>query len=156
MVLHRLDRAWQTRHRRLGVLVRYCDDLVILCPTKERADAALAALTAVLDELGLRLAAAKTHVVDLRQGGTGFDFLGWVWLLCRDCLTWEVGDLVGWVATLPRGCRGGMQRWASCWATAGGGTRQHGCGWDGLRAKSGPIQPQGSQRPRCLYWLSCV
>jgi len=76
VVLHRLDRAWQAQHRRLGVLVRYCDDLVILCPTKERADAALVALTAVLDELGLRLAAAKTHVVDLRQGGAGFDFLG--------------------------------------------------------------------------------
>ncbi len=76
MVLHRLDRAWQAQHRRLGVLVRYCDDLVILCPAKERADAALVALTAVLDELGLSLAAAKTHVVDLRQGGAGFDFLG--------------------------------------------------------------------------------
>src|SRR6266540_4519390 len=29
----------------------------------------------------------------------------WVWLLCRDWLTWEVVDLAGWVATLPRGCR---------------------------------------------------
>ena len=76
VVLHRLDRAWQAQHRRLGVLVRYCDDLVILCPTKERADAALVALTGILAELGLRLAAAKTHVVGLRQGGAGFDFLG--------------------------------------------------------------------------------
>ncbi|MGH9223943.1 MAG: reverse transcriptase domain-containing protein, partial [Acidimicrobiales bacterium] len=35
VVLHRLDRIWATRHLRLGVLVRYADDLVVLCPTKE-------------------------------------------------------------------------------------------------------------------------
>jgi retron-type reverse transcriptase len=31
--LNALDRAWQERHRGLGVLVRYADDLVILCRT---------------------------------------------------------------------------------------------------------------------------
>ncbi len=34
VVLHRLDRTWQEHHRRLGVLVRYADDLVILCPAR--------------------------------------------------------------------------------------------------------------------------
>ena len=76
VVLHRLDRAWQQHHRRLGVLVRYADDLVVLCPTKERADAALVVLTGILADLGLTLAAAKTHLVDLRAPGSGFDFLG--------------------------------------------------------------------------------
>jgi RNA-directed DNA polymerase len=76
VVLHRLDRAWHEHHRRLGVLVRYADDLVLLCPTKERADAALAALTEILAGLGLALASAKTRVVDLRAPGVGFDFLG--------------------------------------------------------------------------------
>lgn len=76
VVLHRLDRIWATRYLRLGELVRYADDLVVLCPTKERADAALAALAEILAELGLSLAAAKTHVVDLRVPGAGFDFLG--------------------------------------------------------------------------------
>lgn len=76
VVLHRLDRIWAERHLRLGVLVRYADDLVVLCPTKERADAALAALAGILAELGLALASAKTHVVDLRAHGSGFDFLG--------------------------------------------------------------------------------
>src|SRR6266511_2543441 len=71
VVLHRLDRAWQARHRRLGVLVRYCDDLVILCPTRERAEAALAALTGLLADLGLVLSASKTSLVDLRVGGAG-------------------------------------------------------------------------------------
>jgi len=76
VVLHRLDRVWAQQHRRLGVLVRYADDLVVLCPTKERADAALAALAEILASLGLSLAAAKTKVVDLRVPGVGFDFLG--------------------------------------------------------------------------------
>ncbi|MGH9028405.1 MAG: group II intron maturase-specific domain-containing protein, partial [Acidimicrobiales bacterium] len=57
-------------------IVRYADDLVILCPTKERADQALAMLEAILAELGLTLASAKTTVVDLRGPNSGFDFLG--------------------------------------------------------------------------------
>jgi RNA-directed DNA polymerase len=75
-VLHRLDRTWQQHHRRLGFLVRYADDLVILCPTKERAEQALATLAEILAELGLSLAAAKTSLVDLRVSKVGFDFLG--------------------------------------------------------------------------------
>ena len=75
-VLHRLDRTWQEHHRRLGFLVRYCDDLVILCPTKERAEQALVTLAQVLAELGLSLASAKTSLVDLRVPKAGFDFLG--------------------------------------------------------------------------------
>jgi RNA-directed DNA polymerase len=75
-VLHRLDRLWAQCYWRLGVLVRYADDLVVLCPTKERADAALAALAEILGGLGLSLAEAKTHVVDMRVPRAGFDFLG--------------------------------------------------------------------------------
>lgn len=76
VVLHRLDRVWHEHHRRLGILVRYCDDLVILCPTKERADQALATLAQILAELGLSLSSAKTSLVDLRAHQSGFDFLG--------------------------------------------------------------------------------
>jgi len=42
--LHALDRAWQDDHGRLGVLVRYADDLVILCRTKAQAEAAMTQL----------------------------------------------------------------------------------------------------------------
>jgi RNA-directed DNA polymerase len=76
VVLHRLDRCWHDHHRRLGEVVRYADDLVILCPTKDRADQALATLEAILADLGLTLAAAKTSVVDLRGPKAGFNFLG--------------------------------------------------------------------------------
>jgi len=76
VVLHRLDRVWQQHHRRLGEIIRYADDLVILCPTKERAEAALEVLTEILTGLGLSLAPAKTSLVSLREAGAGFDFLG--------------------------------------------------------------------------------
>lgn len=50
--LDRLDQAWQADYRRLGELTRYADDLVIVCATRERAEAALAALERLLAELG--------------------------------------------------------------------------------------------------------
>ena len=41
--------------------------LVVLCPTRERAGQALAALAEILAGLGLALAPAKTSLVDLRE-----------------------------------------------------------------------------------------
>jgi RNA-directed DNA polymerase len=76
VVLHSLDHQWEAGYRRLGIMVRYADDLVILCPTKERAEAALATLSTILAPLGLKLAQAKTGLVDLRDERQGFDFLG--------------------------------------------------------------------------------
>jgi RNA-directed DNA polymerase len=72
--LHRLDRQWAERG--CGTLVRYADDLLALCHTRQEAERALAALSAILAELGLELKHAKTRIVHLREGGVGFDFLG--------------------------------------------------------------------------------
>jgi group II intron reverse transcriptase/maturase len=72
--LHRLDRQWTECGR--GVLVRYADDLVVLCHTKREAEAALAALRSILAEMGLQLKTAKTRIVHLTEGGEGLDFLG--------------------------------------------------------------------------------
>jgi group II intron reverse transcriptase/maturase len=72
--LHRLDRQWERRGT--GVLVRYADDLLVMCETKQEAENALAALAVILAELGLELKHAKTRIVHLREGGEGFDFLG--------------------------------------------------------------------------------
>jgi len=74
--LHQLDRAWQERYRQLGELTRYADDLVIVCRSRADAEAALRALVELLAELGLRVAEAKTRLVDV-DGGEGFDFLGY-------------------------------------------------------------------------------
>ena len=72
--LHRLDRQWARRGT--GVLIRYADDLLVICKTKQEAENALVALSAILAELGLELKQAKTRIVHLREGGEGFDFLG--------------------------------------------------------------------------------
>jgi len=72
--LHRLDRAWNTSEH--GVLVRYCDDLVVMCQSREQAEAALRRLTVLLGELGLEPKLAKTRIVHLVEGGQGLDFLG--------------------------------------------------------------------------------
>src|SRR5882757_9985189 len=72
--LHQLDRAWDTREH--GVLVRYCDDLVVMCQSREQADAALMWLRVLLGGHGLEPKAAKTRIVHLVEGGQGLDFLG--------------------------------------------------------------------------------
>lgn len=74
--LNALDRAWQERQGGLGMLVRYADDLVILSRTQAQAETALRELRALLAELGLELAEAKTRLVCLDREGEGFDFLG--------------------------------------------------------------------------------
>lgn len=79
--LHRLDRVWDTAEH--GVLVRYCDDLVVMCRSREQAEAALAALTVLLGDLGLEPKAAKTRIVHLVEGGQGLDFLGFHHRLVR-------------------------------------------------------------------------
>ena len=83
--LHRLDRVWDTRKH--GVLVRYCDDLVVICSTRHQAQDALARLKAVLAGLGLEMKATKTRIVHLTEGknAEGFDFLGYYhrWVRAR-------------------------------------------------------------------------
>jgi group II intron reverse transcriptase/maturase len=72
--LHRIDRAWDERQH--GVLVRYADDVVVMCASRAQAETALARLRALLAELGLEPKAAKTRIVQLTVGGEGLDFLG--------------------------------------------------------------------------------
>lgn len=74
--LHWLDRLWMKRCRHLGELVRYCDDLVVLCRTEAHAREAQRQLDGILERLGLRLNPQKTRIVQLAQGREGFDFLG--------------------------------------------------------------------------------
>ena len=76
VALHRLDERWASEGRRLGTLVRYADDLVVLCTTRERAIKARELVATTLAELGLRLNPTKTRIVCLTRGSEGFDFLG--------------------------------------------------------------------------------
>jgi group II intron reverse transcriptase/maturase len=72
--LHRLDRVWDSRAH--GVLVRFADDVLVMCATREQAEAALQRLRVLLADLGLEPKEAKTRIVRLEEGGEGFDFLG--------------------------------------------------------------------------------
>jgi group II intron reverse transcriptase/maturase len=76
IALHTLDEAWAGGGQRHGTLVRYCDDFVVLCATRARAEQARELAAAVLDTIGLRLHPAKTRIAHLAKGAEGFDFLG--------------------------------------------------------------------------------
>ena len=57
-------------------MVRYADDLVLLCRTETEAQQALTVLTTWTEAAGLTLHPEKTRIVDATQRG-GFDFLGY-------------------------------------------------------------------------------
>jgi len=74
IVLHELDRQWDERTD--GILVRYADDGVVMCTTRDQAERALAKVGEILTELGLELHPDKSGIRDLAEGREGFDFLG--------------------------------------------------------------------------------
>jgi len=57
-------------------MVRYADDFVVLCQSREEAEKALAKITQWTEQAGLKLHPVKTRLVDASQKG-GFDFLGY-------------------------------------------------------------------------------
>jgi RNA-directed DNA polymerase len=79
IALHGLEAALGVKHNSKGeitgprAVVRYADDLVAFCESREDAEAAQADLTRWLQERGLILSAEKTRIVHLSEG---FDFLG--------------------------------------------------------------------------------
>jgi RNA-directed DNA polymerase len=78
-----LDEELARARRQTGKVIRYADDWVALCPTKERAEMARSVAEAALAPLGLRLHPDKTRIVNLTRGAEGFDFLGFHNHLCR-------------------------------------------------------------------------
>jgi RNA-directed DNA polymerase len=69
--LHAMDERLQDR----GITwVRYADDFLLLCRSREEAEAALGAVREILGEMGLSLSPEKTRIANLEEG---FDFLGW-------------------------------------------------------------------------------
>lgn len=78
------------------MLVRYCDDLVVMCQSREQAEAALARVRGLLGELELELKVAKTRIVHLVEGGQGLD--SWA-----STIGWCAGGLLGrriWCSSL--------------------------------------------------------
>jgi RNA-directed DNA polymerase len=56
-------------------MVRYADDFVILCRSREEAETALAEVRCLVEAAGLQLHPEKTHIVDSRE--KSFTFLGY-------------------------------------------------------------------------------
>jgi RNA-directed DNA polymerase len=74
--LHVLDATWERRYARVGTLVRYADDLVVMCRTRSACEEAERRVREVLTRLKLELHPEKTRRVELSWGRQGFDFLG--------------------------------------------------------------------------------
>lgn len=74
--LHYLDAVWARQCQRVGTLVRYADDFVVLCRTAKDVEEAERRVRMIFDRLKLTLHPEKTRRVDLTDGKGGFDFLG--------------------------------------------------------------------------------
>jgi len=72
--LHEVDKVMKEAGYEM---IRYADDFVILCKSQEEAGSALERITELMQKQGLTLHAEKTSLVDTRQAGQGFDFLGY-------------------------------------------------------------------------------
>lgn len=73
---HAIDALWEKEANHLGTLIRYADDVVILCRTQQDAQQALAWLQRRTQGLKLKLHAEKTRTLFMGDGQGGFDFLG--------------------------------------------------------------------------------
>jgi len=74
--LNYLDTIWEKKFAETGTLVRYADDLVILCKTKEQALRAIDVLKTVFGKLELEMNKEKSKLINLWGDEQGFDFLG--------------------------------------------------------------------------------
>ena len=57
--------------RGIGRLVRYADDVIVMCASRKQAEQALSLLTELLGDLGLEPKASKTRIVHLERGRRG-------------------------------------------------------------------------------------
>jgi RNA-directed DNA polymerase len=95
------NRAWAEHGT--GELVRYADDYVVLCKSRDEAEQAHRLPSELMGELGLSLHPDKTRAVDLRSGREGFDFLGCHFHARMSGKQWEQRRIVRYY----------LQRWPS-------------------------------------------
>jgi RNA-directed DNA polymerase len=58
-------------------MVRYADDFVLLCPSREEAETALDVVRHWMETAGLTLHPDKTRIVSMEENGSCFEFLGY-------------------------------------------------------------------------------
>ena len=64
-------------------MVRYADDMVVLCQSREEAQRALDMIGGWMEQAGLELNREKSRAVDMSQPGNFFDFLGYRFMLSK-------------------------------------------------------------------------
>ena len=74
LYLHGLDQLLSDTEQKY---VRFADDFVVLCRTRQEAEAVLATIQAWVVQNGLRLHPGKTRVGNCMEKGQGFEFLGY-------------------------------------------------------------------------------
>jgi RNA-directed DNA polymerase len=89
--INRLLRHWRKTgaSQRLGQIVSYADDFVILCASRAQAEASLAQVSRWLAKLGLKIHPAKTRLCYVEE--ESFDFLGYTFGPYRH---WRTGKKV--------------------------------------------------------------
>ncbi|MCM3736804.1 group II intron reverse transcriptase/maturase [Bacillus cytotoxicus] len=74
--LNYMDTIWETKCKHLGELIRYADDFVIVCQTKQQALESIRVLQSIMSRLELTIHKEKSKLVNTWDGIEGFDFLG--------------------------------------------------------------------------------
>jgi len=87
--LHFLDAVWRRQCAEVGTLVRYADDFVVLCRSREALEEAERRVRIIFERVKLTLHPEKTRRVDLTDGKEGFDFLGCHLHMRMSGMLWE-------------------------------------------------------------------
>ena len=89
LYINRLLRHWRKTGacERLGQIVSYADDFVILCASRRQAEESLALVSRWLEKLGLTIHPTKTRLCHARE--EPFDFLGYTFGPARH---WQTGQ----------------------------------------------------------------
>jgi len=74
--LNYLDTVWEKYFSKLGKLIRFADDFVVVCKNYKAVKHARRAIEEIMSRLELELNQEKTQIVSLWNGKEGFDFLG--------------------------------------------------------------------------------
>lgn len=68
-----MDTVWEKKFFHLGKLIRYADDIVIMCKTKKDAIESIQ-VKAIMNKLDLTLSKEKCRLVNIWDNAAGFDF----------------------------------------------------------------------------------
>ncbi|WP_272942199.1 reverse transcriptase domain-containing protein [Bacillus methanolicus] len=71
-----MDTIWEKQFAHLGELIRYADDFVIMCNTKQQALQSIDVVKSIMKKLDLTINKDKSRLVNIWDDKSGFDFLG--------------------------------------------------------------------------------